>query len=424
MDYKKDFSLQFKYTLKLSEECKRDGSNSFYESFIPFSINTLIQNELLSHEEEIFLSNYSGESSDNSEVEIPKNDSIKELDWINVDGEYEEICLFDYLADYIFLSELISSDDEQKSLKCGILTELITIFFLQFKIDFSILYNIYHDKELWNRIKTDVETAVDIVYSIVLRNFTENTINENKLTRRDLLEKLKKDPKDMFNKIFQSSFNEVQNKLEKIYINYVDENDLESLISIIKNNEFIPKKYKEKGDGCFCVIKNGNKLYFSLSGIQAKENKIPQKFLSSVTADLKQVLKMECDYCTVTTDMKAYGMNTELGFIYFPYSRPYPFSWTYLREYPGIKISHSLQILQKLYACCERKIFVKTNNTLPIKIFCRWSPCNKCMPAIAEEIQRHESFEYIALAKNFKTFYKYILTGNCDCKKLWRLVKE
>lgn len=101
MDYKKDFSLQFKYTLKLSEECKRDGSNSFYESFIPFSINTLIQNELLSHDEEIFLSNYSGESSDNSEVEIPKNDPIKELDWINVDGEYEEICLFDYLADYI-----------------------------------------------------------------------------------------------------------------------------------------------------------------------------------------------------------------------------------------------------------------------------------------------------------------------------------
>ena len=419
-----DFALKFDFELKTrGEKPSNDNKeNSFSEYFIPYSVSTLIQNGLLSANEEVILSRYSNEKRKEVPLNIPSPVSYL-ADWINQNGEYEENCLFDYIADFVFVVELAKSDavEEQEKVKVGILTELIKLQFFQFKIDFSILYAILTDTNLNENIRNNIDAYADILYEIVQRLLPDSDEEKVSLTRDNIANRLRSNPNDLLNFICNQSYSDIQTALVEIYNRNVDEDLLKKLIDAMAKTGNLPKKYKanREGSGCFCIVRNGEKIYFSLSGTYESERRVSNRFIPKIKESLKQEFNMDCEFCPISPEMKAYGMDTELGFQYFPYPQKIRGIFCNIHFFPYCDIR-----TQSLYACCERKIFVKTQgNTLPIKIHCRWSPCQKCQIAVFEEIQGHESFEYVALAKDFRTFEKTLLADKIADLKLWKLTK-
>lgn len=426
----------FKFELKSHNEQEsaendnekaKNGKSYFYEQFIPYSVPTLVENDLLSAHEEVLLSKYSGERGDDKKLEIPLPEGYENrADWSNQNGEYEEICLFDYIADYVFVTELAKSseeggksDDEKKNVRLGIFTELLKLKFFQFKVDFSILYNIFYDKRLFGNISGDIDSYADIVFAIVQRNLSDSDSEKATLTREKIKEDLQSNSEKLIKSVCKKTYKDIQDELEKIYLTNISDGLLNTLInSIIKAGGKYSKKYKANRDGCFCIVKNGEKYYFSLSGIYQTERNFPKNFTDTIATELKKSLNAKCEFCPVSSSMKSYGIRTELGFMNFHYPRKIDDFFSDIHSFPYCSE------LQTLFACCERKTFVKTQNPLPIKIHCRWSPCERCRPAVFEEIQRHDSFEYIALAKDFSTFKKLVEIGKTEELKLWRLTRD
>ena len=431
------YALKFAYKVKMAEEDENeDNGKKFNEYFIPYSSSTLRENDLISVDEEkiLELCSADGEEKRIVSVTIPV-DEIKDTDWKNENGGYEETCAFDYIADFVFVSELLKLErkNERNAVKRGILTELMKCKFSQFKIDFSILYIIFNDKNFETNFQNNKSLYIKIINGIIKRNFSKKEIAEKHFNKVEISKRLENDKKKFLTDLTEDLYKNAQKNLLKIYDRNVDFKYLSTVVSVTKklgNNDDV-KKYKANYSGCFCVVENTDNIYFSLSGIKDADysQKHAQNALFTLIDDIKSVLNKQFSknvvYCNFSSKVKAYGIKTEHSFLSFPepilcnqYSR------VILNYVYPVCISDFHGICGELYGCCERKIFVKTQNEKGIKIHCRWAPCVKCEKAVFEEINRHSEFEYIALAKNFTDFKKHVEVGELSNMKLWILTKN
>ena len=432
------FALKFTYQVKMAEgqnQKKENGENNFNEFFIPYSYHILRENGLISVDEEKILTLCSKDSAEKTIESVTTSLSeIKETDWKNENGIYEETCAFDYVADFVFVTELLKLEkkNERRIIKHGVLSELIKCKFSQFKIDFSILYIIFNDKKFEENFKKNKSLYITVIYNTAKRNFSRKTLTEKQFNMKNIRENLEKDWRKFFEEFIKSLYENAQEDLLEIYKNNVDSNYLSTVVSDIKNsgrNKKI-KKYKANDTGCFCVVENCEKIYFSLSGIKDADycQKHTQNAFFELIDKIKNTLKAQFTknivYCNFSFKVKAYGIKTEHSFVSFPEPiscNQYP-SFMFNYVYP-VCISDFHGICGELYGCCERKIFVETQNEYDIKIHCRWAPCVKCEKAVFEEINRHSNFDYIALSKDFNEFQNYVFNGEISKMKLWKLTK-
>lgn len=442
------FALRFEFPVKTLEKKDDDKSkNSFYEFFIPYSAYTLIENELLTLDEKNLISlcsTSSGELDNHQTEQFIDSDFGKfriNEDWINENGRYEEICAFDYIADFVFVTELmdLNKDNEKKVIGLGMLTEFMKFKFFSFKIDFSILYIIFHDAKFEENInnKINFELYKKVIFDIAKRIFPAE---KNVFTDNYIEKQLTENKKKFFLEVAAKSKKEIQDELIKIYeVTYTENAYLSTIAQNIEKyaNYKYTRKYKGNNSGCYCTIDNGAKKYFSLSGIYDTKQfgfvKLELlNLIEKIEIALNEKYKEKFDYCSFSDKVKSYGIKTERNFIFFPEPvsclRPYPF--------PYITIHYPLTILdfegvcRELYSCCERKIFAKIQstslmiNSSPMKVFCRWAPCEKCQTAVFEEISKHDFFEYVALAKDSYALKKYVQSFNKSELKLWKLTKN
>lgn len=327
----------------------------------------------------------------------------------------------------------MKSGEDSEKIKLGVFTELMKLKFFQFKIDFSILYNVFYDKDLDEKVKSDMDSYTDIIYAIVQRNLLDSNLEKSKLTVENIKEELVT-PNKLLDKlcclVYESMKEEVQKLFEPIDGGYLD------FLKRVIENEKTPEKYRideKKGSGCLCVVENEDKLYFALSGIYGTDEydyceKNLKKFSERIINDLKTEFGKKVEYCKISENMKAYGIKTGKKFVHFPIplefkQNTYPeFGQEYY--YLFYNCENIQKIHRELYACCERKVFAKIKSSSPMKIYCRWSPCERCQTAVFEEIDKHDSFEYVALAKNCRKFYKYLKKFGTMSTKLWRLTKN
>lgn len=404
------------------------------EYFIPYTVETLKNNELLSDEEERLFADY----SESDKTPLLENGIMDKCDpsevWINALGEYQETSLFDYVSDATFGTESVKNlSDDTHRVRVGILTELVKILFLQFKVDFSILYRMLSNKKLES---SDNETIVKVLHGIAQRSLDEE--KKKDFTSRHIREQIETGKEQVaINNLISAIHETAKARLKYVYNLDTTDDILEIVIKAVNNaSRYVRKKY-EDDKGCFCVVVNDGKKYFAFSGDDSGEHKKSKinKALEKLEVGLKNanMLGVNAERCYITDKTLSYGIRTEHDFLPFP--RPlsykkYMARFSYFDECNYRDKFYSkcclLSIVTDytgdLYSCCERKIFSFIKNQKPMEVHCRWAPCEKCAPAVYEEIRKHSDFKFVALAKDFPDFEKK-LKKNIRKTISWRLEK-
>lgn len=397
----------FSYKLDENAEIK------LKEYFIPYSFEFLKENLNI---EEKYLSLFNKSSFD---LEILKKciDEASQLkDFISIKSFNEEDdsswvangdtvfenSLFDYYADLKFVSVLVN-DKTYWTVRIGIATEIMKKVMDIFKINISILLR--------------------------LKDFTnENTIEfieKNVLPKTFLGKEIKNPTEDLRSQgvpfLIKQSCSQVSKYLAYISSSEINDNCLQQLAEYFDKNlnlelrsKFVTNRSDDKNKGCFCIINNQEKYYFSFSGEDFKGSKHFKKYESlakKIENYLKKnILKSELVY------WKNIGLNTK-SYGFYIYSEEnkscifdskfmlYPFPLRYACE-RDLQQSEN-EAIGNAYSCCERKIFASIiDESCCMQVYCRWSPCEKCFPAVVEQIKLHSHFEFWAFAKDFDSFKK------------------
>ena len=411
--------------LKFEHRLERLGDGKFTEYFIPYEVKALRSNKLLSGKKEKKLFSYYAEGGEPPELNgILQSYDISEV-WVNEGGTYQETSLFDYIADVTYVIESVTwrhgenQSDVATVAQVGILTTVVGIQFLQFKIDFSILYRMLLNKNLFDVVERNREAFRDVLYNIAQRSLDSDGDKEE-FSRERIREQLDagQTPNNIIKALIRKIYATVQKRLPHVYSLQVSSNYdvyLQQVINAVNAScSKVRKKYKE-GQGCFCVVVNGCELYYAFSGDDtiAKNKNWLDALSKQVEMNFKTKFHKKTTRCCISDETLCYGVRDK-EFWAFPKSLPYK---DYGQERNRIQYCYSKlcnsQLSNKLdvgslYGCCERKIFVHTQNQMSMTVHCRWAPCQRCVPAVYEEINRHSCFKYIALAKSFNDFKKTV----------------
>ena len=183
----------------------------------------------------------------------------------------------------------------------------------------------------------------------------------------------------------------------------IDLNNLDRFMSLLKkyrglanNANFYGKKI---GRNCFCLAREGNSYFFSLSGYYDNYDKL----LKHIAKDLKAYLNRDFAPCKLSDDTLCYGSLIVDTF----YGEDHP------KRYIDCKKIYSEEELSKLFRCCERKIFTETNNyKSDLAIYCKYAPCIMCEPAVEYQqknrAKNHCELNFYAFAKDFNSLRKYM----------------
>ena len=398
------------------------------EYFIPYTVETLFRNDLLSDTEKKLLYGWSDNGEipqSNGDIKINR-DYNPSGDWGNEGGVYQETSLFDYVSDATYGIESVrKTSDDTHRVRVGVLTELVKILFLQFKVDFSILYRMLSNKKLES---SDNETIVKVLHGIAQRSLDEK--KKKDFTSRRIREQIETGKEQVaINNLISAIHETAKARLEYVYILNTTDEILEIVIKAVNNSSRCIRKKYEDDKGCFCVVLNEDKNYFSFSGDDAMwRNDKLYDVSEKVKNEFDIVLEKTAERCRITCETLCYGLLVEHEFLRFP--KPLPYKqyiqrFCFYNKYCQVPFIYLLEAdAGKLYGCCERKIFVNTNNQKPLEIHCRWAPCEKCMPAVYKEFMEHSSFKFIALAKNFNELKEKLKNdNNIDNIQPWKLEK-
>lgn len=154
----------------------------------------------------------------------------------------------------------------------------------------------------------------------------------------------------------------------------VDFKNFEKFISLLKKYEKeVKQKYaKKESQNCFCLTREGNRYFFSLSGYNDSDGYFIE-YAKQIENDLKEYIEKETvSYCPLCGDTLSYGYCD--GEIFIKYKSPKKYSEFSKKGRGG------------QFSCCERKIFHYTIDfKSDINIYCKFSPCTKCQPAVEEQ---------------------------------------
>ena len=423
---KEQKALLFEHKLYISST---ENSDSFKEYFIPYSTETLLENNLLTAPAKILLYHHSDKQNNIDFTNLLKFYSISDGVWVNENGKIEEISLFDYLEDIMFLTEIAKHPkNDNKNVANGFMGILGRILFFQLKVDISFLFAIVKDVQIQNFIQSNKDIYAISLYEIALHILCIDESKKDSYT----FEKIKNasDIAAFIKKFIYDLYDFAQNYLIENYSASADTKLLTKLLNAMTAISSMPSKYKVNKQGCFCIATNSDKIYFSLSGGDLQDNKnINSGFINQVIHYLAKQFKIDNKdidkkiiYCIIDEKTKAYGIKTDLGFSFF--EKPITFSQTYGNYFPFFTFSPfpaQNDLIGKLYGCCERKIFTHIDNDSPLTVHCRWAPCAMCKPAVDEQKKLHSNFEFIALAENFESFEKDVLKNGIKNKQVLRI---
>lgn len=443
--------------LKFEHRLERLGDGKFTEYFIPYEVKELRSNKLLSGKKEKKLFSYYAEGGEPPELNgILQRYDISEA-WVNEGGTYQETSLFDYVADVAYVIESVHrQNDEEWVVSVGILTTVVGIQFLQFKIDFSILYRMLLNRNLFDVVERNREAFIDVLYNIAQRSLDSDGDKEE-FSKERIREQLDagQTPNNIIKALIRKIYVTARSRLSQVYNLQFSSNYLQQVINAVNASCSKVRKKYEKRQGCFCVVDNEDKIYYAFSGDDSDKPKDFDKFSKLVKQNLDREFNREATRCCISDETLCYGVRDK-EFWAFPKSLSYKdyrqecnrirywysklcnsqlFSNTAQRmsnKYCCSKLcvsqlSNELSV-GSLYGCCERKIFVNTKNQMPMEVHCRWAPCQRCAPAVYEEINRHSHFKYIALAKSFNDFdfndFEKKVKDGTYCFPRWILTKD
>lgn len=445
--------------LKFEHRLERLGDGKFTEYFIPYEVKELRSNKLLSGKKEKKLFSYYAEGGEPPELNgILQRYDISEA-WVNEGGTYQETSLFDYIADVAYVTESVTwrhgenQSDAATVAQVGILTTVVGIQFLQFKIDFSILYRMLLNRNLFDVVERNREAFIDVLYNIAQRSLDSDGDKEE-FSKERIREQLDagQTPNNIIKALIRKIYATVQKRLPHVYSLQVSSNYdvyLQQVVNAIKLYPQAAMHYTADDCGCFCVVDNDDKIYYAFSGDDSDKPKDFDKFSKLVKQNLDREFNREATQCCISDETLCYGVRDK-EFWAFPKSLSYKdyrqecnrIRYCYSKLCGSQLFSNTVQRMSNkyccsklcvsqlsnelsvgsLYGCCERKIFVNTKNQMPMEVHCRWAPCQRCAPAVYEEINRHSHFEYIALAKGFNDFKKTV-KGGTYCFPRWILTK-
>lgn len=207
-------------------------------------------------------------------------------------------------------------------------------------------------------------------------------------------------------KVLQEDVNEFRRKVRKLDEFILEQTKIAKDGEINKEYKKIYRKYFDKLSRCvsyveFCdVVKEKSK--FALSGLQDR-NFCNTKFNSfeSNVADIvkKGFYPKDVEWCPLTGNVKRYGKgvrnpNGEYDLVLLTTAFQY-FKDDSDRDKHGDD-----------YSCCERKIFAKIEgqDLGKIRLFTRWSPCNRCKPAFYEYKGDIELYYICEKSSNYKNY--------------------
>ena len=163
---KEQKALLFEHKLYISST---ENSDSFKEYFIPYSTETLLENNLLTAPAKILLYHHSDKQNNIDFSNLLKFYSISDGVWVNENGKIEEISLFDYLEDIMFLTEIAKHPkNDNKNVANGFMGILGRILFFQLKVDISFLFAIVKDVQIQNFIQSNKDIYAISLYEIAL----------------------------------------------------------------------------------------------------------------------------------------------------------------------------------------------------------------------------------------------------------------
>ena len=261
-------------------------------------------------------------------------------------------------------------------------TELIKAEVNEIKYIISTLYHLYNSTEKLNKkLANNFLKKIKKIYNLKIENFeitNKNSIKEALLSF--------------------VNYRNFQNENKSFYLN-IDFRNFDRFIKLLSNykesSNFIDK------DNCFCLIQEGEKYYFSLSGYDYKINKKNNNIYEKLETNLNKFFSDSTfQLCQIGDDMLSYGneiKNDEL----IKFSSPKKFC-----EQKNIGDDN----LRSQYSCCERKIFPYIKDkSKSMYIYCKYEPCVRCIPAIEDMKKQYgKNFMYFAFIKNAKTFSCYL----------------
>lgn len=412
------------FSYKLDEDAKIE----LKEYFAPYSVKFLKEKLNINELDTSLLK----EASENLEIlkdcitgdfiSIKSSDEIEDSPWISNESTVSENSLFDYYADLKFISALVN-DKTYWTVRIGIATEIMKIVMDIFKINISILLS------LKDFTKENENQFLEFIRKTVLQNgFLSKDVDIENLSEglqwsqgvSFLIKDLCSHVTEYLEYICSSA--EINDNCLQQLAEYFDKtSNLELRSKFVTNRN----RNDDKNKGCFCIIKDVEKYYFSFSGEDYEKcdnYKLYKRLSDKVQEYLKtNILKTNAiSWRNISLNTKSYGFyidSKKSKCCFFDRKfMPYPFPLRYGCEKDLLEFT----TIGSAYGCCERKIFASIQKESDyMKIYCRWSPCEKCFPAVIEQINLHSHFEFWAFAKDFETFKK----NPCN-KTLWKLIKK
>lgn len=185
-------------------------------------------------------------------------------------------------------------------------------------------------------------------------------------------------------------------------------------IELLKTIKLGKEAYKKQK--CFCLM-NENEYYYTISGYDFDSTDAQLKEVIQIGEDLNKCFpSYKFNYCRLNDFTLSYGFTPgKKRFIQYRY--PIPHFFAIYKHFPYLGLQ---------YSCCERKIFsyLQDYNT-ELKIYCKYAPCKKCIPAIKDEKKFRQGkvkFDYFYKdSPTFNTLYKWKIKHNItiyDTKKM------
>ena len=181
----------------------------------------------------------------------------------------------------------------------------------------------------------------------------------------------------------------------------IDLKEFDQFTSLFKERH---NKIFFRGKRCFCLIREGDKYFFSVSGYNIENNYAG--LVNEIREFSSKNFKNYFEFCEISDEMLSYGTKKNKHDKFVKFSKPI--------KYKDVKEKTDDSNIQNQYSCCERKIFqYTTNKDLPLYIFCKYEPCENCELAEKEQekLRNANKVHFLALAKNRKDFLDRINKG-------------
>lgn len=345
-----------------------DYEKMYIHYFIPFSGERILNSDYFSEYKQEFSDIILKQKEVNIDIpgiteSVNSEYIIEDLPFIILDSLFSlHLCFGNpSLANYLTESKIQSIiRNESDIIKyVGIYTEFLKVRYLNLMYDISILMNLYSNQDV------DNEKASKLI-ALILQKYNNppviNSINRHTITAgiNCILQNLSNN----------ASYNEFD----------IDLFAFEQFIKLLDTYKYYKYLFNKK---CFCLAKENNDYFFSLSGTSKEP---PKSFYNTISDDLKKIVKTVCkqeyDFIPsmLTDKTLSYGNFLNNQFTRFANNKPISY-----------KDSDKTQPdIERQYSCCERKILAALKNgNGNLSFYCKYSPCAACQPALNENTDNY-----------------------------------